>query len=1089
MMNRIDFITDKLLKLHKVETERVFPIKASAGIPLEFTGETDFTHCMEDIMFEGLDRDELIKAVRYLEGVYNKTENRYQKIRAALFLSRIYNYYLPNSGELMNIGTIPYSAIHAMENQQFDKAIDVLANTGNDKGCLSEAKMKVLGLAYWRKAFSIIEEQVKVCFCARFPELFRIASLDDYCLKNPVYFKNNSEHVLMPVRIEHTSCVGSDIFYLAMDRPHRSRCINISVDLFDNASKSTKPPISVVVRPIKENGIRLTSIDLGISKQVTDLEDLFNMQNDDLALIKAAVIVSGIVPPGFKERKHEISLKELLSKFMRENNSFDGFEVISKVTDIPRGSGLAVSTNLLAALILALMRFSGQMSNDDREISDEDKMQVVARCIYGEWLGGSGGGWQDCAGLWGGFKKISGQPSNAQFDPDSTGSLLPLYEELQISDSVAENLLSSMVLVNGGTGQDVGPVLRMITEKYILRDKTAWNARISTENRFDKILDALLKGDIRELGHLEAEDFKDRTEISMLSDNLYHRKVFTRLKEIFKDDLWGYDSTGGRAGAGGIFIINPRCRKAFEEAFLSVSAQVQKELKGQMHFSSEPMIYKYEINKVGVRVNSLSREQAELLINRWLTEGPQKEPLEEGGFNGQIEKLKEECCFNEELFNDLQKNYINKNMSIKNNIRADKGKLTQIDLEQSSSNVVKMPEIGSFEYDRLFSEGNELLKEPIAYITLNGGESTRFGVCTIRGLNPAFFVSGRYCSMIELKMRHLRFLRERYKSTVYPVFVNSFFTDESTMKVLKNNSFYGLPAENVFHCIHQVSHRVIPNVEDLIYDHEVLREKSVTVHEEELQKQYLETMLDWARENGEGSIYNPEGLNKLYTLVSPGHFYSFMSIVSNYTLGFLLERGVKRLIISSNDNLLSTVDPAILAFHVKKGYGTTSEVVPRLYDSGGAPVIIDGKVEILEDFSFPDKETLWKTPFFNPITTWMEVDSLLKLLELTQEDLIDAAHGNEEKRNKCKQAVDQLADKLDTYVVLKHISEDMGKGITYRYPVIQFEKLYGNLIGLLEPLFLAVPKVLRHTQIKSVEHIYQVTSDRALEVLKPQIIL
>jgi UDP-N-acetylglucosamine pyrophosphorylase len=124
-------------------------------------------------------------------------------------------------------------------------------------------------------------------------------------------------------------------------------------------------------------------------------------------------------------------------------------------------------------------------------------------------------------------------------------------------------------------------------------------------------------------------------------------------------------------------------------------------------------------------------------------------------------------------------------------------------------------------------------------------------------------------------------------------------------------------------------------------------------------------MAGWAKDTGEGSIYTPEGLNKLITIVSPGHFYSFMSIVSDYTLGFLLERGVKRLIVSSNDNLLSTVDPAILALHIKKACGTT-EVVPRLYDAGGAPVIIDERVEILEDFSFPDKETCGKRPSLTP---------------------------------------------------------------------------------------------------------------------------
>ncbi len=1087
-MNRIDFIRDKLLKLHNIEIKEISQEDSNFKIPAELRLKNGYMHDIEDSLFEGLDKYELINAVLVLEDMYNTSKNRYQKVRVALFLSRIYGYYLPNSGKLLSIGTIPYPAVYAMENRQYDSVIEILSGRHKDKSMISEAEMKVLGLAYWRKAFSIIEEQVKVCFTARFPELFDIESLDGYCLKNPYYFNDNAEHVQMPVRIEHTSCVGSDIFYLAMDRPHKARCINISVDLYDNQAKTTKSPISVIIRPVKENGIRLTSVDLGVSKLINGFEDLFNMQNDDLALLKAAVIVSGIVPPAFKEKKHNTSLSQLLNKFMSENNSCEGFEVISRVTDIPRGSGLAVSTNLLAALILALMRFSGQMPNRDSEISDADKMQVVARCIYGEWLGGSGGGWQDCAGLWGGFKLISGQPSDAAFEPDSAGSLLPSYEELQIEDTVAEKILSSLVLVNGGTGQDVGPVLRMITEKYILRDKEAWNARVSTENRFDKIFDSLLKGDIKELGRLEDEDFKDRAKISMLSDNLYHRKVYKRLKELFKDDLWGYDSTGGRAGAGEIFIVNPECREAFDKAFLTVSSEVQEELKGQMHFSSGPLIYKYEINKKGVLIELLEKEQAEILINQWLNEGTQrKTPI--GDSIPEIEKIKEKCYFNEALFNDLQKKYIAGQITMKNNISATKDRISQIDLKDPHGNIMRLPEMDSHEYESLFKEGVELLKEPLAYITLNGGESTRFGVCTIRGLNPSFYVSGRYCSMIELKMRHLHFLSEKYKCPVYPVFVNSFFTDEYTMKVLKNNRYYGLNEKDIFHCIHQISHRVIPKVDDLIYDFEVLREKSVTVHEEELHKQYLEAMAAWVKDTGEGSIYAPEGLNKLYTIVSPGHFYSFMSIVSDYTLGFLLERGVKRLIVSSNDNLLSTVDPAILALHIKKGCGTTSEVVPRLYDAGGAPVIIDGRVEILEDFSFPDKETLWKTPFFNPITTWIEIDSLIKLLELTPEDLIDAAHGNEEKRSKCRMAVDRLAEKLNTYVVLKHISEDMGNGITYRYPVIQFEKLYGNLIGLLKPLFLVVPKVLRHTQIKSVDHIYQVTSDRALEVLKPQIIL
>ncbi|NLD46064.1 MAG: hypothetical protein GX660_02535, partial [Clostridiaceae bacterium] len=638
--------------------------------------------------------------------------------------------------------------------------------------------------------------------------------------------------------------------------------------------------------------------------------------------------------------------------------------------------------------------------------------------------------------------------------------------------------------VNGGTGQDVGPVLRMITENYILKEKTSWDARLRTENRYDKILEALLHGNIKELGKLESEDFEDRRLISPLSDNLYHQKVYAQLKSKFKEDLWGYDSTGGRAGAGGIFFVNPHIKEEFEHAFISVCLETQEAMQGQMHFSSRPLVYKFELNREGIKVVPCCKNAIDTIVDNLCNRVKPKSynNLEVSDIKG----IKDLCTFDTHAFLSLQSQYMEGKLSISNNIYATAEEINSI---TQASDLATLPPIDSKEYENLFCDGLELLKEPMAYIILNGGESTRYGVNTIRGLSPAFYLSGNYYSMIELKLRHLSFLVEKYASPVYPVLVNSFFTNHHTMRLLKLNDFYGISGEDVYNCVHQVSHRVYPNEGDLVYWYEVLREKGLTEKEEQLTIQYMESMKDWIRKKGAGNIYEPEGKNKLYTLVSPGHYYSFMSIVTSHTLGRLLQRGVKRLLVSSNDNLLSTVDPAVLAFHNKMGSGTTAEVVPRMYDKGGAPVCVNGKVVILEDFSFPDQDTLWKTPFFNPITTWIETEALIELLGLSKKDLIDASNGCADKRIKCIKAVENLADRLKTYVVLKHVSEDMGKGISYTYPVIQFEKLYGDLVGLLNPRFLLVPKALRHTQVKSVDHVYQIYVDRALDVLRPQIIL
>jgi hypothetical protein len=56
-----------------------------------------------------------------------------------------------------------------------------------------------------------------------------------------------------------------------------------------------------------------------------------------------------------------------------------------------------------------------------------DRRLVAARAILGEWLGGSGGGWQDSGGVWPGIKLIHGVIAS-EGDPEfgiSRGRLLP----------------------------------------------------------------------------------------------------------------------------------------------------------------------------------------------------------------------------------------------------------------------------------------------------------------------------------------------------------------------------------------------------------------------------------------------------------------------------------------------------------------------------------------------------------------------------------------------------------------------------------------------------------------------------------------
>jgi len=56
----------------------------------------------------------------------------------------------------------------------------------------------------------------------------------------------------------------------------------------------------------------------------------------------------------------------------------------------------------------------------------------------------------------------------------SRGRLLPNHQILgpqEVSPETRKQLQQSLVLAHGGMAQDVGPILEMVTEKYLLRSE------------------------------------------------------------------------------------------------------------------------------------------------------------------------------------------------------------------------------------------------------------------------------------------------------------------------------------------------------------------------------------------------------------------------------------------------------------------------------------------------------------------------------------------------------------------------------------------------------------------------------------------
>ena len=176
----------------------------------------------------------------------------------------------------------------------------------------------------------------------------------------------------------------SDIFFLGMDYPEGANVLNISIDLcIRNSSYISvpRPPIETWFRIIEEPLLKLTSIDLATSSSITDLSEVFDFAKDYLGLLKAAVIASGIVPPGMEGAG--LPLSHLLERMVGKGK---GIEIVSRVNNIPKGSRLAVSTNLLASLISLCMRATGQTEKINGNLTEEERRLVAAKAILGEWL-------------------------------------------------------------------------------------------------------------------------------------------------------------------------------------------------------------------------------------------------------------------------------------------------------------------------------------------------------------------------------------------------------------------------------------------------------------------------------------------------------------------------------------------------------------------------------------------------------------------------------------------------------------------------------------------------------------------------------
>jgi hypothetical protein len=1052
--------------------------------------------------------DDLRAACAELEIFRRHSDNLYERVRALFFLYAIHRFHLPGKLPAGAAGMIPFQGFEHLLHRRFEEALEQFLSAQRNGGP-SDAISSALAAVYQRLGFQTLADQVRrsVRSVRGNQWMFRMGHPADHPLRlRPELLQRGEDGAYpvlrerTPVRMDLSHSGWSDIFFLGMDFPEGARVLNVSIDLgVHGRDARPRPPVEACLRVIDEPVLRLTSVDLGATAEISSLAEVFDFARDYLGLLKAAVIAAGIVPPGIEGSG--LNLADLLARVAGAGR---GLELVSHVNEIPKGSRLAVSTNLLASLISVCMRATGQAASLTGALAEEERRLVLARALLGEWLGGSGGGWQDSGGVWPGMKLICGVRAT-EGDPEfgiSRGRLMPAHRILDhadVSSETRERLQQSLVLVHGGMAQNVGPILEMVTEKYLLRCASEWAGRQQAIGLLDEMVSALRAGDVRAVGAMTTRNFCQPIQtIIPWASNAFTESLIASVRAEFGADFWGFWMLGGMSGGGMGFIVEPKRKEEAQRRLQQIMSQTKRELERALPFAMEPVVYDFAINERGTWAELLRGDGAllpggyyALHVPGWLRADPQAltrprraeldkfsaacrarpewSGMMQTVFDRLLPRLKSESGSRQSLAELLQENGFDRvqHEQIREDLKNGRIGLAQNRLP-ASADLQDAQDADVFNATRPLAEDLRqaglaaIARGELAVVTLAAGAGSRWteGAGVVKALHPFCKFDGRHRTFLEAHLAKSRRIGQLAGLPLPHIITTSYLTHAATGEYLLRNKNHDYPGPLLLSPGRSVGLRMIPMVRDLRFLWEETPQQQLDEQQQKVRDSLRAALLHWARSAGEGSDYTD---NLPAQCLHPvGHWFEVPNLLRNGVLARLLaERPrLQHLMLHNIDTLGADADPALFGLHLAQDGCLTFELITRrLEDRGGGLARVNGQARLVEGLAMPREEDEFHLRFYNSNTCWIHIDKLLAVFGLTRAGLSDA--------ERVAAAVRALAARMPACITVKDVKKRWGHGQEDVFPVSQFEKLWVDMTALPEvkTRFVVVPR-LRGQQLK-----------------------